>query len=250
MLPVLPIGPISLPTAPFFAILALWFGLDFAGRYGKRFGLDPNEIWNIGLISLCTGLIVARLWNVVQFWSIYLSEPTLILSIRPSGFALWPGLIAALIAGYGYLLIYSINPLHVIASFSIGLLAAGIIFSISGYLTGTILGTTSTLPWALPYYGELRHPTALYQAFGLLLVLALLWYQPKGMHAGRVVLFSLLGYSLLRLLTDTFTVVLDGDGMLLGGFRVSQIVGLLVGCFACFLLARIESNAPNSMINE
>ena len=40
------------------------------------------------------GVVVARLWNAAQFWYIYAEEPLLLFSLRPSGFALLPGLIA------------------------------------------------------------------------------------------------------------------------------------------------------------
>lgn len=70
-------------------IFAAVLGLEVMARYGQRNGMSQDELWNVGLIALTGRLIVARLWNVVQFWAVYQAEPLLILSIRPSGFALW-----------------------------------------------------------------------------------------------------------------------------------------------------------------
>ena len=110
MYPTLPFGPLSFPTGPILAILAIIVGLEVAGRYGRKLGLHPDDVWNTGLIAFASGLIVARLWNVFQFSHIYRAEPNLILSLRPSGFAFWPGVVAALIGGYAYLLYRRAGP--------------------------------------------------------------------------------------------------------------------------------------------
>ena len=57
---------------------------------GRRLGLRPDDLWNTGLIALLAGFIVARVWNVFQFWYVYSAEPLLLFSLRPSGFAFWP----------------------------------------------------------------------------------------------------------------------------------------------------------------
>jgi prolipoprotein diacylglyceryltransferase len=87
----LPFGPVTLPTGPLLAMLAVFLGLETAGRFGRRLGLRTDDVWNTGLLAVLAGLIVARLWNVFQFWYVYTAEPLLIVSLRPSGFALWPG---------------------------------------------------------------------------------------------------------------------------------------------------------------
>ena len=197
MYPTLPFGPLSVPTGPVLAILAVVFGLDIAGRYGKRFGLHPDDVWNTGMIALASGLIVARLWNVFQFWHIYLDEPVLIFSIRPSGFEFWPGVVAALIGGYLYLLRRSLDPVRVSAALTVGALFGGSVLAISGFLTGNLLGMPSALPWALPYFGEMRHPVGLYQAAGMLGLCLLVWFASDSRYPGRTILLAALGYCIL-----------------------------------------------------
>ena len=85
MYPTLPFGPASLPTAPILAILAVLVTLEIASRYGRKLGLHPDDVWNTALIGLAAGLIVARVWNVFQFCT-SIGEPSLIFSLRPSGF--------------------------------------------------------------------------------------------------------------------------------------------------------------------
>ncbi|OUC05364.1 hypothetical protein RY27_27730 [Litorilinea aerophila] len=235
MYPMIPFGPFSLPTGPILALVAGVFGLEVAARYGRRLGLDPNQVWNTGLTALVAGLIVARLWNVFQFWPVYRSEPWLILSLRPGGFHLWAGLAAALVGGYLYMLRHALDPAPMAAAFSVGMVAGGVFQALSGFLTGSVVGTLSDGPWALPYFGELRHPVGLYRAGGLLL-LWLLLYLPRRTQPSpfRVVLMALFGYSLLRLFTDAFVEY----AALVGSFRLSQILALATALVTSLLLAR------------
>ncbi len=100
MYPSLPFGPLSLPTGPVLALIAFWVALETAARFGKGLGLHSDDVWNVGLAALLTGLIVARLWNVFQFREVYFAEPFLVFSLRPSGFVWPPGIIAASIVAY------------------------------------------------------------------------------------------------------------------------------------------------------
>ncbi|MBV7336290.1 prolipoprotein diacylglyceryl transferase [Chloroflexi bacterium TSY] len=228
------LGPLSLPTGPILMILAAVLGLEVMARYGQRNGMSQDELWNVGLIALTGGLIVARLWNVVQFWMVYQAEPLLILSIRPSGFALWPGISAGVLFGYGYMIYKAHSPELVLSAAGIGLIAAGIVMSVAAYLTGQVIGTESTQPWAMTYYGELLHPVALYRALGYLLLLGLLWFSTRQLSATSVILVTLVGYSLVRLISDAFV----ADAPSISGIRTSQIIMLVIALLACGILAR------------
>lgn len=242
MYPTLPFGPLSFPTGPILAILAVIVGLEAAGRYGRKLGLHADDVWNTGLIGFASGLIVARLWNVFQFAHIYRAEPILIFSLRPSGFAFWPGIIAALIGGYLYLVYRALDPVRIGASLSIGALAGGSVLAVSGYLTGSILGLPSNMPWAVSYFGVPRHPAGLYLAFGMAALAAVLWFRADPSRPGRTILWAILGYSLLRLFVDGFR---DGMG-LIGPLRVSQLVALVVALICVALLARRASADPTA----
>jgi phosphatidylglycerol:prolipoprotein diacylglycerol transferase len=233
-----------LPTGPVLAILAVILTLDIAGRYGRRLGIHPDDSWNVGLIALTAGLIVARLWNVFQFWYIYQSEPILIFSIRPSGFEFWPGLVAAVIAGYAYLWRRALDPLRVAAALAVGAVAGSIVLSISGFATGTLVGTMSDLPLALPYFGETRHPVGLYRALGSFILCILLWLGANPRRPGRVLLLAILGYSLIRLVADGFL----AETALIGSFRLSQAVALAVALVVVLMLARGSRETPPNSV--
>lgn len=229
----LPFGPITLPTGPIFAMLAVFLGLETAGRFGRRFGLHNDDVWNTGLLAVLAGLIVARLWNVFQFWYVYSAEPTLIFSLRPSGFALWPGLIAAVIAAYAYMLRRALSPTRIAAAFAVGFLTAASVVSVSDYLTGAILGLPSDLPWARPYFGEMQHPAALYRAVGFLLAIVVVWPLSDPLHPGRTVGHVGLATGLVVLVADAFA----ANSAVTGDFRISQLVGLALALISAAGLA-------------
>ena len=239
----LPFGPVTLPTGPLLAMLAIFLGLETAGRFGRRFGLRTDNVWNTGLLAVLAGLIVARLWNVFQFWYVYAAEPALIFSLRPSGFALWPGLIAAFAAAYAYLLRRALSPARIAAAFSVGALMAAGILAVSDYLTGAILGLPSDLPWARPYFGEMQHPAALYRAVGFLLSIVVIWLFANPQRPGRIVGYAALAAGLVVLVADAFA----ASSAVTGSLRTSQLVGLglaLVAAAGLAITARRAAPSP------
>jgi phosphatidylglycerol:prolipoprotein diacylglycerol transferase len=246
MFPALPFGPLTLPTGPFFVLFAAYFGLDAAARMGKRLGLRTDDVWNTGMLALLAGVLVARLWNVFQFWYVYAEEPLLIFSLRPSGFAFWPGLIAALMAAYAYMLRAALHPAAIVGAFAPGVLTAGVFLNVGDYLTGALTGLPSDLPWALPYYGEMQHPVGLYRAVGLILVLIAVWIAADPLRPQRTAYLAGLGWGLVHLLADGFA----ANAPMIGPFRTSQLVGLVIALVCAALLAfdkpkgQVEAEPP------
>lgn len=234
MYPVLPFGPITIPTSPIVALIAVTIGLELAGRYGRRLGLRIDDVWNTGLLTMLLGLIVARLWNVIQFWPIYVAEPWLIISLRPSGFALLPGIVGGVVSAYIYMIRHALSPARVIAALGIGLTAAAVLIFAGTYLTGEIIGLPSRMPWALAYYGEKLHPVALYYAGGIGLVLLWQWLQPLPSSPLRILLQLCFGVGLVLLVTGAY----EADPAVVMGWRRMQLIGLAAALTAALLLAR------------
>ena len=238
MFPVLPFGPMTIPTGPVLTLIAATLGLEIAGRFGRRLGLHMDDVWNTGLFAILAGLIVARLWNVIQFWPIYIAEPWLILSVRPSGFALIPGLIAAVITSYGYMLRYALEPARVTAALGMGIVTGLAIIQVSMFLTGTLIGLNSELPWAVRYYDELRHPVTLYYTVGLILVVMCLWFFGRHIPPTRIILLLLLGCSVIYLAFSAF----EDQSTTIMGWRVKQFGGLLIALVSSLTLSRTVMN--------
>lgn len=240
MYPALPFGPITIPTGPLVALVAVTVGLEVAGRFGRRLHIAIDDVWNTGLLATLATVIVARLWNVIQFWGAYSAEPWLILSLRPSGFVWNAGLIAGVIVAYLYLLRRALPPLPVAAALASGVLTAVAIFTAGAFLTGSLVGLPTTLPWALPYYGVLRHPVAFYYALGFALLVLVGWLLMRRISAGRLLLLWLLGSGLLLLWLAAYE---EGSHTFLS-LRVNQLWGLGLALAACLGLARAGVKTP------
>jgi phosphatidylglycerol---prolipoprotein diacylglyceryl transferase len=234
MYPVLPFGPITIPTGPLVALVACTLALEVAGRFGRRLQLSIDDVWNTGLLWMLVGLIVARLWNVIQFWSIYLAEPWLMLSLRPSGFVWSAGIVAGVVAAYVYLWRRALQPLPMTVALAGGALVAAALLAAGALLTGALVGLPTEIPWALPYYGVLRHPVALYYAGGFALLVLGGWFAVGKTPAGRLMLFWMLGVGVVLLLAGAY----EEEGRTVAGLRVTQLLGMVIALAACLGLAR------------
>ncbi len=249
MYPSLPLGPLSLPTAQILAIVAAWFGLSVMARVGRRLRLDPDMVWNLGTIAFAAGVIVARLSHAVQFWSVYRAEPLLLISIRPGGLMLWPGVVGSLVAAYLYLIRVGAEPRPVGVAAVFGLLAGGVVLEISNFLTGAVVGTTGVpagaLSFVLTWMGSsydsvlsqaaaVRHPVALYRAVGMMVIIGsfLLWGNWR--RPSRLAVQAVLALAVLRLVADGFA----ADSRLLGTLRASQVAALIAAAGLSFMLAQ------------
>ena len=218
-------------------------------RVGRRLRLDPDMIWNLGTIAFAAGVIVARLSHAVQFWSVYRAEPLLLISIRPGGLLLWPGVVGSLVAAYLYLIRVGADPRPVGVAAVFGLLAGGVVLEVSNFLTGAVVGTTGVPPGALSLVlawmgsaydsvlsqvAAVRHPVALYRAVGMMAIVGsfLLWGNWR--RPGRLAAQAVLALALLRLVTDGFA----ADSRLLGTLRASQVAALLAAAGLAFMLAQ------------
>ncbi len=239
MSPILSLGPFSVSIPPLLALLAGWFGLGVLAKVGGRLGLPEERAWNLGVVALAAALIVARFAHVVQFWPLYRADPWLLVSIRSGGLLLGPGLVAAGVAGYGYMLLRRMDPLPVLAALACALLVAGAFLEVSAFLTGRVLGTPTSLPWGVASFEAIRHPVGLYRAGGMGLLAGLLWWRGDVARPGRFLCQAVLGYGVLRLVADGF--VANADTV--AGIRVSQLLGFLGALVAALLLAR-WSRAP------
>jgi prolipoprotein diacylglyceryltransferase len=90
------------------------------------------------------------------------------------------------------------------------------------------------LPWAVSFWGEFLHPVQLYDALAAIIGLIIVWrvrVARDGISAWMVVAW----YSGARLLIDAFR----GDATILeNGYRVSQIIALIVLLIALWFIAR------------
>lgn len=165
-----------------------WYGLFFAAAFlfgsmiMKRIylheGKNPQQLDSL-FISIIVGAIIgARLGHCLFYDpSYYLANPIKI-------FAIWEGGLASHGGGIGVLLVIYLfakknheSYLYLLDRIAIPTALAGFLIRFGNFFNSEIIGTPSTLPWAI-IFAKLdsvpRHPVQLYEAFCYLLICILL----------------------------------------------------------------------------
>ena len=241
MLPVIQLGPLSLPTGPLSLLLAVWAALAVGVWAARREGLDGDHIYNAGLYGLVAGLVAARLAHVVVYWDAYRTQLLEIFGFNQRAFLLWPGVIAALAVAGWYVYRHRLPLIKVLDAIAPGVLVGIAIAELGALLAGRNAGAPAPqgVPWAVSLWGVSRHPVQLYEAFVALAVAVLvLWMIARGSRPGAAALVALCGYGLSRWLLEPFRAE---SVTVLGGLRLAQVEGLALAVVALWGLGRLAA---------
>lgn len=226
MLPTLTIGSFALPVAPLLTIASFWIGLWLAAREGKRLGLNEDAIYNAGFYGAAGGLLGARVWYVVEYWTYYRDRPGEIVSLNLGTLAPFEGLLTGLLIAAIYLQRKRVPGGTLLDALAPGLAAFAAGLSLANLASGAAFGAPADVPWAIDLWDARRHPT---QVYDFLLSIGILWVTIRLLRAGSPpgrafgAFVALLAAA--RLLTEAFR----GDSALLdGGWRMMQFVWLAV----------------------
>ncbi len=208
MQPILKIrlGSIELQTwGTLFALgilVAFWVFLWLAKK--RRLPLDLS--YNIFFISFFSALIGGRLFFFVVHPELF-SWPGL-LNFFEGGYVLFGAIFFAFLATSGYIHLQKIDrsqAYQILDLLTLSALIALIFMRLGGWLVQDNIGKTSTVPWAINFLGEKRHPVDLYfLVLDLYLVLFFAWLirLKRKMIFAWIVLFLAIG----RLIIHQFMV--------------------------------------------
>ncbi len=132
--------------------------------------------------------------------------------------------------------------------FALALPAGEAVGRLGCWFNGCCGGRESSLPWAVMHNGTALHPSQLYMAAGLLILLAsLLRLRPRLEQAGDLFLYYLAGYGLLRFLVE-FT--RSQDALFFGLSLAQWICLLFVSAGILGLLARRRDRRDNQTVPQ
>jgi phosphatidylglycerol:prolipoprotein diacylglycerol transferase len=229
----LELGGFRLHTYGVMVAAAILVALWLARREATRTGLDVDFVSDLGVTAILAGLVAARLayvigWEPELFWR----DPMGVIAVWRGGLALHGGLLAGLVAGVWLCRRRGVSPWSVGDTVAPALILGQGIGRLACLMSGDAYGTPTSLPWAITFTnpGALAplevplHPTQLYE-FGLALALfGVLWVLRTRLSApGQLFLLYVLGYGLIRLLTET----VRGDRVELAlGLSLLQVASL------------------------
>lgn len=211
-------------------MLAVFYGL----KRRKQFGLKEDDILDGVLWIVPVAVICARLYYCFFEWDSFKGNPISILDIRKGGLAIYGGVLGAALGIVVYCLIKRIKLGAVLDLVALGFLIGqsvgrwGNFFNREAFGAETQsflrMGLFNTNTQSYQYF----HPTFLYESLWNLLGFVLLHFlSKKRRYDGQIALGYVAWYGFGR----TFIEGLRLDSLMLGAFRVSQLLAA-VSCFA------------------
>lgn len=245
-------NPIAFELGPFqvrwYGIListALALGTLLAYREAKRRGVDPEHILNIVLIAAPVAIVGARLYYVAFNWSEYAGGNLLeILATWHGGLAIHGGLLGGVLAGSVYVVRHRLSfwQLTDIVAPSIILGQAigrwGNFFNQEAHGGPVSEEFISKFPafiqQGMQIGGTYYHPTFLYESlWNFTVFIFLLWLSRRKHLPSGIVFLSYLGlYSVGRFFIEG----LRTDSLMLGPFRVAQLVSIMLIVVSAILI--------------
>jgi phosphatidylglycerol:prolipoprotein diacylglycerol transferase len=238
MLPTIQVGPLSLQVPGFVLLVGLWIGLSLSERRAKQRAENPSDLYNLVFISLVSGLLGARLSYAVAYPDAFTGNLWSLVSINPGLLDPVAGILIAIAAAAVYILrkklslwstLDALTPLFAVMAIAIG---------ISHFVSGSSFGKPTELPFGIWLWGELRHPTQVYEIILSSIILVALYFIDRtswNRIPGNLFLSFISLTSISRLLIESFR----GDSMLVsGGFRAAQVVAWIVLAICLAILAR------------
>lgn len=244
MLPVVQIGPLAIQTPGLMILLGLWLGLLLAERYAPRRGVHPNQVDNLVLVTLVSGLLGARLVYVGRYPAAFAASPLSLVSLNP-GLLDWVGgaaigLIAALIYGNRKKMPL-LSTLDVLTPL-LGVMAVAL--GLSHLASGNAFGAVTDLPWGVHLWGAKRHPSQVYEIVLAIFILgvffpgrsAFLDWKP-GAYFFAFMASSSAGY--------LFLAAFRGDSTLIaGGVRLEQVYAWIILAVCLIALLWLDKIYP------
>ena len=185
--PQISIGPLTFHLYGFIIAIAIYLGWTLVKKRAHLYKISPKIFDDpFLLIPLILGIIGARLYHVLDFWSYYRENPSQIIAITNGGLGIW-GALAGIFAGLGiFARIKKINFLSLLDLTASSILLGQALGRIGNYVNQEGFGPPTNLPWSVYIAPENRpvqfltsthfHPTFFYEAILDLIFFLLLLY--------------------------------------------------------------------------
>jgi phosphatidylglycerol---prolipoprotein diacylglyceryl transferase len=255
------IGNFSAPTYGFLVATGVLLGLWISVRNSQRQGINPDDAWNLGVITVLAGILGAKILLIVNDWSFYSANPGAIFtwSTMQAAGVFSGGLLAALVAAAWYIRKRNMPAMATCDAFSPGLALGHVIGRLGCFAAGCCWGKPTDHFWGVTFNNPLAHelvgtplghalqPTQLIEGAAELINFFLLtWMLKRRKFEGQVFATFLIFYGVARY----FIEFLRGDpgrGEVFGGIMTgTQLIsiGLVLGGGLIWWLRSVSRPVP------
>ena len=247
MTPVLSVAGLTIPVGPLFWILAFAVGSEVGGRAMAELGAkripSQQERWQglysqAVMVALVVGLVAARVSYALHNYPVYVTTPSLILSLRPGTLAVVPGTVVAAAVLMMWPIRRGVSLAAITDATAVGVAAAMVMIRLGQFLAGTAYGLPTDVPWGVMLWGTSRHPVQLYEAVSWFSIWLFLWWNLRSLQPGETFWRLLAGGSLSTLILEAFHAT---SPTMWVGVRVPQMAALgllLVSLYVLSFYAR------------
>jgi len=240
------IGPLSIHTYGVLVAAGFLLGLSLAVRQGRKEGIPPERIIDIGFYVLLAALIGSRLFFVVINAGHYLKHPLDVVKIWEGGLVFYGGLLVAVPVAVWYVRRHSLDVGKLMDIFAPSMAIGHAVGRLGCFSAGCCYGRPAGVPWAVTFLdpaclattGIPLHPTQLYESLGEFLnFLILITLRRHQSFKGQLFWTYIALYSVLRFVVEFFR----GDvarGYIIAGVSVSQAISMIIGCAAMVVIVK------------
>ncbi len=229
-------------------LIALGMGLAYwlTVKMGKKVNISRDQVENSFVWVVGLGIIGARIYHVVDYWSYYLKYPSEIVMIWNGGLGIYGAILGGLIGMMIVAWRYKINLVNLMNASAPGLILAQAIGRIGNWANMEGFGMPSNLPWKLYVSSTLRpvglemyeyyHPTFIYESLLCLVGFGILIFLYKKGFIDYLAGGYLVIYGLIRLITERFRL----DTAMVEGLAVADLFSILFIVIGFWLGWRIK----------
>jgi phosphatidylglycerol:prolipoprotein diacylglycerol transferase len=227
----------------------MMLALYIASRCAKVEGVSVDDVTDLGFFVILFGVLGARAYYVIFTWNQYdylVTEGSFFgnliatlyncIAMWDGGLAIYGGILAGLLTAYIVTRVKKIPYLKITDILVPCVLIGQVIGRWGNFINIEAFGGETDLPWRMgilfSYTGEIQavwdheiyvHPTFLYESlWNLIALIAVAFLYKKKKFNGQLFFGYLIWYGFGRMLIEG----LRTDSLMLGAFRVSQLVGL------------------------
>lgn len=246
------IGPLTVRWYGIIMATAFLIGIILAYYRAAANGIDPNHVLNMVTLIIPSAIIGARIYYVIFEWENYAGNFYKMIAIWHGGLAIHGGIIGGILAGLAYVKIYRL-PLWKMADIMAPSLILGQAIgrwgnfinqeAHGGPVSESFISHFPTFIQKQMYInGQYYHPAFLYESlwdFLVFLVLIIRW--PRKKFQGEIAFLYLVLYSIGRF----FIEAIRTDSLMLGPFRVAQLVSIILIIIGTIALAKRYSRVKS-----
>ncbi len=196
----------------------------------KKRNLNLKLFYRTFNIAFILGLVSARLYHVIDYWSLYKTNPILIPQVWKGGMGIYGAFAGGLAGVFLSLKVFNkqkVNLLKWLDITVLGLPLAQALGRWGNFFNKELYGMESSLPWAIEIKGKTYHPLFLYESILNLILFVILWKlnkTQKKLTAGKIFYTYLAGYGLTRFALEFLRL----RSWTIYGINVAQAISLLL----------------------